>query len=107
MKKLEGLDEGLVTFAGKVVTYQEVEEPVSRPLTRKIAILNCLGSMQADNGLASIRVFGLGTELYNANGDFDLNGDDLALIQKAVEQNKPGYVPLIQGQLLEYLGVIG
>jgi len=105
MKKLQGLNEALVTFAGSPLTYQEVGETDTKPLTRKIAILNCLGSMQTDNGLASIRVYGLGTQLYKTEDTFDLKGDDLVLLQKAVEQNKPGYVPFIQGQLLEYLGV--
>lgn len=104
--KLEELDTALVTFAGNPVSYQEPDEkgaPVTKVLTRKLAILNCLGAMQTETGLDAIRVFSLGTLVFRAGTDYELTNDDHTLIRQAVEQNKPGYVPLIQGQLLEYL----
>ena len=101
MNKLQQLDEALITFTGETVVVQET------PLTHRIAILNCLGSMQTESGMDAIRVYTLGTRLYAAPAEdaFEVSADDMGLIRSAVEQNKPTYVPYIQGQLLTYLGV--
>ena len=109
MKKLDGLNEPVVTLAGLPVTYQELDDnkqPITKTLTRKLAIINCLGSMKVDNGIKAIQVYTIGTLLYKTDEPFEIkNTDELDLLQKAVEQNAPGYVPFIQGQLLQYLGV--
>jgi hypothetical protein len=107
MKKLEGLNEPVVTFAETPVTYPELDKegkPITSILTRKLAIINCLGSMKVDNGIKAIQVYSIGTLLYKAEDSFNLkHEDELDLLKDAVEQNVPGYVPFIQGQLLEYL----
>lgn len=100
---MHGLDEPLVTFAGNAVMYQEPGETQTKPLTRRFAILNCLGSMQVDSGVMAIRVYALGTQIYKAQDEFAINEEDLAMLQQAVEQNRPGYLPVVQGQLLQYL----
>lgn len=107
MKELTEIDNPIITFTEAPVTFSEMGhdgKPKTIILTRKLALLNCLGSMKVENGLKAIEVYSIGTLLHRAKNTFKLtNNSELELLKKAVEQNNPGYMPFIQGQLLQYL----
>jgi hypothetical protein len=103
--KLIGLDEPIVNFEKEAIKSKDEKGNVT-PISRRTALLNCLGSMKTENGKEAIEVFKLGsaiaekTETDKATG---ISAENLILLKKAVEQNKPEYFTMIQGQLLEYL----
>ena len=98
---LNKLDAPLEAFDGTPINIPQ--DKGLTPLTRKLALVNCLGSAQAENGIGAIRLYSLGSTLYKAKDTITLGPEDFDLIYRAVEANGPRYVPLIQGQVLAYL----
>jgi hypothetical protein len=112
LRKLENLNEPLLGFTGKPAVYQESEQEGPQPLTRKVALVNCLALMRAKDGREqisgrqAIRAYRLATRIYEAEDELEIEWEeDMEMLRAAVDCNTPGYVPYIQGQLLEYLGV--
>lgn len=95
------LDKPLEGFDGQPIIAIHDDKPDN--ITMKLAIVNCLGSAQAENGIGAIRLYSLGSTLYKAKDSITLGPEDFDLIYRAVEANGPRYVPLIQGQVLAYL----
>jgi len=97
--KVDSLNQPLKNFDGNAIKDDKDVE-----FTYKIGLLNCLGSIKAADGKESVQVWKLGVALAGAeNGDIVITAEELLLLKKGVEQNNPGYFPVVQGQLFEYL----
>ena len=96
--KLTGLEAPLKNFNGEPITVAEQGSELNRNFTVKTALLNCLGSMKAEDGKQSIVIYNLGTRIYQ-HENVNLDADELMLLKKALEQNVPMYTSLILGQL--------
>jgi hypothetical protein len=96
--KLIGIDQALTSFDGTPI-------PITGEtmLTRRIALLNCLGSTKPENGKEAVEIWKLGVFLATAEEDVPVKVEDILLLKKSLEQNTPGYFPMILGQLFEYL----
>lgn len=107
--KLTRIDEPMQTFSGQGITIPIAPGNTGVPeaLTHKMVLLNCLGSARSTNGTDAIRLYALGVRLYEARGEIELDNDELVAIKRAVEQNAPAYILMIQGQVLQWLGKFG
>ena len=103
--KLTDLDRALTTFEGQELKTRKSENEPEVAVTRRLVLLNCLGSTKPDNGKQSIELYQLGTRVAKDN-DVKVDANEFLLIKKAVEQNNPGYLLVVQGQILEYLGLV-
>lgn len=105
--KLTKLDDALRAFNGqelKNITPATIEAKATEEIiTRKTILLNCLGSSKPENGKEAITIYVLGTRLYEAEHEIDLDANELSVIKRAIDQNIPGYIPMIQGQVLQWL----
>jgi hypothetical protein len=104
--KLTNLNQALTNFRGeelKSITPDAEGNQATEPLTLKTALLNCLGSLKTDSGKDAIHTYKLGCDLFAKDDNFGVNVEDLQLLRKAVEQNGPQYLVVVQGQLLSYL----
>lgn len=99
--KLTELDSILISFTSTPLKSinESGEETI---LSRRIVLLNCLGSMKPKDGIQSINIYKLGIRL--ASDKFiDITAEEFILLRECIEQNVPGYFPVVQGQILDYL----
>lgn len=101
MLQITQLDKALKTYAGEQITTEDDKTP----LTIKVALLNCLGSMKPDSGGDAVICYSLGTRIYEAETT-DIKAHELTLLKQAVEQNTPQYMAFILGQLHIFLNTI-
>lgn len=95
----KNMDTPLLNFDGKPIMVSATPESNPELFTFKTAILNCLGSKTPKDGKEAIEIYRLGCAIYDNKDD----AHDIALLKAAVEENKPGYTAMIQGQLLLFL----
>jgi hypothetical protein len=100
------LEQAIKSFSGDPIPEQPNSENKA-VLTYKTVILNMLGSMKPDDGKEAIQVSVLGTHIWKQGEAFEVDQADLILLKKAVEQNAPGYIALVIGQVFGYLETIG
>ena len=100
------LNQPVKTFSGEVYPDPTSEDKTS-PLTYKTVILNMLGGMKPESGKEAIQVSVLGTHIYKQTGEFDIDQQDYTLLMKAIEQNTPGYIAVIMGQVAGYMEKFG
>lgn len=89
-------------FDGNPIIVTATPDSTPEPFTVKVALLNCLGSKTPKDGKESIEIYRLGCKLFEDDSE-GVSPDSLALLKAAVEENKPGYTGMIQGQLLMFL----
>jgi len=99
-------DQAIKSFSGEAIPEQPNSENKAA-LTYKTVILNMLGGMKPDNGKEAIQISVLGTHIWKQESAFEVDQADLDLLKKAVEQNAPGYIALVVGQVFGYLETIG